>query len=390
MLPFPIIILFFALLVLIIRPFTILFHELGHAIPALILTRQPVTVYIGSYGDTKYSIHFRMGRLDVWLKYNPLAWRSGLCIPSAQEVSINKKIIYTLTGPLASFIIAVIACYVVFAFDLHGSLKLIFIIFMGSAIVDLITNLNPNPVAIKLYDGSLTHNDGYQLKQLFYYRKLPKEYERAVALYTKQNYKEAAVLFEQMLESGIKHEDIFRLAISSFLQINNYDKAKQLSDELMIQDGVNTDDLIIAAHIYTQLGQYEQVIAFYDQSLDLDPSNTHALNNKGYILTLLEQFEAAIAPLDKVIEIDEHFAYAYNNRGLAKVKTGKEAEGLEDIYYAIRLDANNAYAYRNLGIYHLDRGAYAEALDLFKKAKAMDSSTLMIAALIEQAERKQG
>lgn len=389
MLPFPIIILFFALLVFIIRPFTILFHELGHALPALILTRQPVTIYLGSYGDTKHSIHFRVGLLDIWLKYNPLAWRSGLCIPTAKEVSINKQIIYTLTGPLTSFIIAVIACYFVFAFDLHGSLKLIFIIFMGSAIMDLITNLNPNPVAIKLHDGSLTHNDGYQLKQLFYYRKLPKEYERAVALYTKLNYKEAALLFEQMLESGIKHEDIFRLAICSFLQINNYDKAKQLSDEFIVKDEVNTEDLITAAHIYTRLGQYEQALALYDQSLDLDPDNTHALNNKGYTLTLMEQFEAALAPLDKAIEIDKHFAYAYNNRGLAKIKTGKETEGLEDIHYAIRLDRNNAYAYRNLGIYHLDKGAYAEALDLFRKAKVMDSSTLMIEALIEQAERKQ-
>lgn len=85
MIPFPIIILFFTLLVLITRPFTILFHELGHTLPALMMTRQPVTVYIGSYGDTKHSVHFRIGQLDILLKYNPLAWRSGLCILSAKE-----------------------------------------------------------------------------------------------------------------------------------------------------------------------------------------------------------------------------------------------------------------------------------------------------------------
>lgn len=389
MIPFPFIILGFALLVIATRPFTILFHELGHAIPAMLLTRQPVTIYVGSYGDKKHSVHFRIGLLDIWLKYNPLSWRSGLCMPSAKEIPINKKIIYTLTGPLASFCIAIIACYIAFAFDLHGFLKLVFIIFMGSAIVDLLINLNPISTAIKLHDGSLAYNDGYQLKQLLYYRKVPKEYEHAVTLYNNQNFKEAAILLNQMLESGIKHEAIYRLTIFAYFQSRQYSKAKELSDAFTARKELTADDLTTAAHIHSKLELYEQALAYYDQALVVTPDDTHLLNNKGYTLTLLGQFEAALAPLNKAIELDQQMAYAYNNRGLARIKTGREAEGLEDIYYAIQLDAGNSYTYRNLGIYHLDKGAYSEALDLFQKAQAMDRSTYRIETLIAQAISKQ-
>ncbi|MBK8341854.1 MAG: M50 family metallopeptidase [Bacteroidetes bacterium] len=50
---FPVILLFFALLVFITRTFTVLFHELGHAIPAILMSKKAVTIYIGSYGDPK-------------------------------------------------------------------------------------------------------------------------------------------------------------------------------------------------------------------------------------------------------------------------------------------------------------------------------------------------
>ncbi len=389
MIPFPFILLGFIVLVMVTRPFTILFHELGHAIPAMLLTRQPVSIYIGSYGDPKHCIHFRIGRLHAWIKYNPLTWRSGMSVPSAKEVSINKKIIYTLTGPLASFSIAIIACYVSFVYDLHGFLKLIFIVFMGSAIFDLIANLNPIATPIKLHNGDLTYNDGYQLKRLFYYKKLPKEYEQAAALYNNLNFKEAAPLFHQMLETGIEHEEIYRLAIAAYFQSKHYLKAKELSDAFIVREDINVDDLIIAAHIHAQLEQYEQALGYYDQSLVLAPENTHVLNNKGYILTLLEEFESALVPLNRAIELDKNMAYAYNNRGLARIKTGLETEGLEDIHYSIQLDADNSYTYRNLGIYHLDKGDYPEALDLFQKAQVMDSDTYGIEALIVQAINKQ-
>lgn len=384
---FPFILLFFALLVLVTRPFTVLLHELGHAIPAILMTRQSVSIYIGSYGDPEKSLHFKIGLLDIWFKYNPFSWRLGLCVPSAKQITINRQIIYTLTGPLASFAIAAVACYFTFTYDLHGFLKLILVIFLGSSIFDLFVNLTPINTPIQLYDGRLTYNDGYKLRQLFYYKRLPKEYEQAVELYNQQKIAEAAIIFKDILNSGIKDENIYRLAISSFLQVKNYKQSKELCDEFIMQGNLNSDDYANVGLSYSQLEQHDKALEFYDQSLLLNQNNKYSLNNKGFTLNLLNKFQEAIPLFDKAIEIDETFAYSYNNRGLAKIKIGKADEGLEDINKSIKLDENNSYGYRNLGIYHLDKGEYSMALDLFRKAKELDGTTHMIDELISKADR---
>lgn len=378
---------FFVLLVLIARQFTVLIHELGHAIPAILMTRKTVSIYIGSYGDPTKSVHFKIGLLEIWFRYNLFSWNAGLCAPSAKLVSINKQIVYTLTGPLASFLIAVVACYITFAFDLHGFLKLILIIFLGSSIFDLIVNLTPRAVPIKLYDGRLTYNDGYKLLQLFYLKKLPKDYQQATELYNQQKFIEAANSFNEILKKGLKDEQIYRLAISSFLQVKNYKQAKDLSDELILLDKMNSDDYTNAGISYAQLEEHDKALEYYNKSLELNPENKYSLNNKGFILNTLNKFEEAIPLFDKAIEIEKTFAYSYNNRGLSKIKIGKVEDGLKDINHSIKLDKNNSYSYRNLGIYHLDKGEYSEALELFKKAKKFDSNTQMIDELIAETVR---
>lgn len=384
---FLLIMLFFALLTLIVRPFLILFHELGHAIPAILMTRQTVSIYIGSYGDPKKSWHFSIGLLDVWFKYNPFSWREGLCVPAANQISINKQIIYTVTGPLASFIIAVVSCYFTFSYDLHGFLKLILIIFLCLSILDLIVNLIPRKTPIKLYNGRLTYNDGYQLIQLFYYKFYSKEYVHAIELYNQQKFAESSIEFNNILKNGLKDENIYRLTISSFLQIKNYNQAIEISEEFKLRGNMNSDDFAHLGISYSETDQHIKALEFYDKSLELDSNNLYSLNNKGFTLNLLNKFDEAIPFFDKAIEIDSVFAYAYNNRGLAKIKIGKTEEGLEDINYSFKLDENNSYGYRNLGIYYLEKGESSHAFELFKKAKELDSTTHMIDELIQTAER---
>lgn len=384
---FPIFLLIVIGLVLVARSLTVLFHELGHAIPVILLTKQKATIYIGSYGDPKRSMKINFGALDIFFRYNPFAWRLGLCVSSAKSVSINKRIIYTLAGPFASLVIAIIACYFTFTYDLHGFLKLFLIVFLGSAFLDLLINLIPNKTPIKLYDGSITYNDGYNLKQLFYYKRLPKAYAEAADLYTEQKFADAAVLFEKLL-SDTKDENVHRLAISAYLQDKNYHKAKELSDAFASTGEMNSDDLSNIALSYSQLGFHDKALEFYNKSLQLNPDNKYSLNNKGYTLNLMNKFDEAISLFDRAIDLDKDFAYSYNNRGLGKIKLGRTEEGLQDINYAFQLDPNNSYGYRNLGIYYFDKGEFDEALRLFTKAKELDGTTHMINELLSDAKLK--
>jgi tetratricopeptide (TPR) repeat protein len=383
---FLIMILIVIVLIFITRALTVLLHELGHAIPALILTKQKVAVYVGSYGNPDKCLRLNIGLLEIWLKYNPFLWRVGICIPSAKGISINKQILYTLTGPITSLLIASIACYLAFTYDLHGALELFVIIFLGSSIFDFFANLIPRSIPVVIHDGRSTFNDGHLLQTLIHFKRLPEDYEKALQLYYGQQYADAAQLSNNLLDGGFKDEHIYRLAISSYLQDKNYNAAKAPVDEFINYGKCSSDDFTNAGFIYFKLGLQQTAIAFYDKALELNAKSKVALNNKGYSLNLLNRYQEAIVCLDNSIQIDKDFHYAYNNRGLAKIKTGKVEEGLQDINYSIKLNSSNAYCYLNLGIYHLDKGEAEEALALFSKAKELDPSTYMLEELTHQVQ----
>ncbi len=377
--------LLFFLVLALVRVCTTLFHELGHAIPAILMTRKKVTIYIGSYGEPKSSLHFRVGLLEVWFRYNPFSWEYGLCAPEAKEIPINQQMIYTITGPLTSFVIAATACFFTFTYDLNSAAKFTFVMFLISATLDLYSNLIPNQIPTKLHDGTLAYNDGYQLMQLFKFKKILPKYEQATKLYEAQKYEEAAIAFNGILKSGFKNSGVYQSTISCFLLAKQYVEAKEVCDEFAKQSIMDSDDFVNAAVCYSKLNYHEKALELYDESLRLNPNNTNSYNNKGYTLNLMERFEEAIILFDKAIEIDKEPAYAYNNRGFAKIKIGKEEEGLADIKHGLVLDKDNAYGYRNLGIYHMNKKEYSTALELYRKAKKLDDTTHMIDELILEA-----
>jgi tetratricopeptide (TPR) repeat protein len=374
------------LILCITRPLTVFFHELGHAIPVILLTGKKASIYIGSYGDPKNSLHLNLGILEIWFKYNFLNWRKGVCIPSANNISTNKQIIYTICGPIASLVVAALASFYAFTYDWHGALKLILIVLICSAMVDLFINLIPYPHPIVLYDGQVTYNDGYSLLWLFRYKRLPKEYKEAVDFYNNQDYENAAPLFESVIKKGKKLEDVYRLTASSYLMIKDYSKSLVFYEELQNKFSFKADDYVNVGLAKFHTGLKEECFTYYQKALELDPIHSFALNNVGYELTVKGKYEEAIECLDKAIEVNSNLAYAYNNRGLAKVELGQLDEGLKDIQHSLELDATNSYGYRNLGIYHLKRDEKEEALKLFHKAKELDTTTLMLDDLISNAQ----
>ena len=382
----PLILLTLVLLIVITRPFTVLFHELGHGIPALLLTKEKVTLYIGSYGDPNHSLTFRIGRLELFFKYNPFLWKIGLCVPHSKEVTINQHIFITILGPFSSLFLGAICCYIAFAGDFHGSIKVISVVFLGSSVFDFFINIVPSEESIQLYDGSIAYNDGQQLRQLFKYKTLPSQYKIGADHYNKQEYEMAAKAFHNIIDNGLKNDIVYRLAISAYLQFKDYKTALILQNDFEKYCNLNSDDYANSGLIKSQLGNYDDGMSDYQKSLDLNPKNKCALNNRGYTYNLLEQYVQAIEDFDKAIEIEPESAYSFNNRGLAKIKLGQEDEGLRDIKTSIDLDNKNSYAYRNFGIYHFDKGNFEKALEHFEKAYDLDKDTHLITEYINKTK----
>ncbi|MFT2010214.1 hypothetical protein ACMA1I_16185 [Pontibacter sp. 13R65] len=372
-------------LVVLVRPITALFHEVGHAIPAMLITRQNVTVFIGSYGDKRKGIRLHMGLLEIWFRYNFFAWQIGLCTYPAKDVSVKSRILIILAGPLASSLIALTACYLTFVMDLHGAIKLILVVFLGCALFDLVVNLVPSKTPFKLFNGDIAYNDGYRLKQLLRQNSLPKAYAAAVEEYNRKNFKEASGQVSKLIANGLKEEQAFRIAISAYTQVNDYDAAKGMVEEFSLLHEMNAEDCGSAGLVYCQLELYTEGLEYFKRSLQLDADNKYTLNNMGYTLNLLGRYEEATLILSRAIEVDGTFADAYSNRGLSKFQLGMDAEGMLNIKRCFELDPDNSYGYRNLGIYHLEKKEYGEALPLFRKAKELDINTHLIDLLIQQA-----
>ena len=375
-------------LVFVIRPFTTLFHELGHAIPALILTRKPVTIYLGSYGEQKGSLNFSIGPLKIWFKFNPLSWLNGLCVPHATEISVNRQIIYTICGPFASILLAVVCLYLVFTYDAHGGLKLILMVFLGCAVFDLIVNLIPRDIPIQLPDGEITYNDGYHLKYLFNYRTFPDDYFKASALFYEKKYEEAYLIAKDLATRKKHGVEMLRLAIAAAVNTRRYKEVLSLYENRHKKIKLDTHDYGQIGIIHGFLDDKENSLKALNKSLELDPNNVHSLNNRAYLLVWWNRLDEAIADLTKTLDLDPGFSYAYNNLGLAKIKLGDVENGLALINKSLESDPHNSYAFRNLGIYHLEFGRAQEALDYFIKTKDLDGNTHLIDSLIQEAREK--
>ncbi|MFI5140640.1 MAG: hypothetical protein ACHQIM_22675, partial [Sphingobacteriales bacterium] len=119
---YPVVILPLFLLILIAaRLLTILFHELGHAIPATLFTKEKVTVFLGSYGDIQNSKCISFGkRLIIYFRVNPFKWKAGMVKHNPIGLSTIKEFLILLLGPLCSLLLASTAIYIVYSFDLNG------------------------------------------------------------------------------------------------------------------------------------------------------------------------------------------------------------------------------------------------------------------------------
>lgn len=113
------------LLLLLLGSFVhVLVHELGHAIPVLLRTGGWATIYIGSYGDTAHSFGCRIGRLKIWIKYNPFLWFRGMCQPGGANFTIHQQIAYIAAGPLGSLLLGVVSCVLLSIGGIHGVIRL--------------------------------------------------------------------------------------------------------------------------------------------------------------------------------------------------------------------------------------------------------------------------
>lgn len=353
---------------LMMNPITTFLHELGHAIPCLILTRKPVTVFIGTYGDPTQGISFKIGSLKVHFKFNLLGWTVGLCVPEQEVTSLKSRILITLGGPLASTLIAIPALLTAFLFDMHGVAKLAVLLFVLSALLDLFFNLIPS---IRFVSGrqSLIYSDGEILRQLFRDRRWWREYYKAEKQHAEGNIAGAAPIYLSLLERGWNDANLCLTAINCYAYLGDTERVVLLYRKLSSLRAMTPEELQNHAFHLNLLGRNHEASEIYKRLIASGDATEATFNNLGYSYLHQGDHEEALHFLNLGLAEFPASSLLLANRGLALSRLGRTEEGSADIETAIRLDPNEPYALLNLGIMHLERGEAREALRLFEELR---------------------
>lgn len=94
------------LLFLVIIPIITFIHELGHAIPALLFTKEKVLIRLGKRKNTKASKNLKISRLTIeFSSFSPI---TGFTFWDDSKMNINQLLITYLGGPLISLLLALL------------------------------------------------------------------------------------------------------------------------------------------------------------------------------------------------------------------------------------------------------------------------------------------
>jgi tetratricopeptide (TPR) repeat protein len=374
-------------------------HELGHAIPALLLTNDKVTVYMGSWGNPEKSLHLQFGRLECFFKFNLFYWKGGLCVPHEKTISFRDNFIITIFGPLLSLIVAGVGVTALLLYDFGDIGNLIIFALVFSCALDFWHNIVPRNEDITLYDGRIVYNDGSQLLSLLKYRKVYDLPTKAVDCYNKKDYKTAATLSEKCIEAFPEQQEWYRIAISSYLYENQAKEAVRIQDSYSekFEDSFEEIDFLHLGSVEICRDDFKKSLEAFEKAYAINQNNIYTFNGIGFVLSMLGEHEKAIEQFNKALLEESHFeeiytttltAHIYCNRGYTKFELGQIEEGLADTQKSLELDATNAYVYRNFGLYYFYTNDHHKANEFYQKAVKMEPEIPYIQELITKNSSK--
>jgi len=362
------------LAVFISSPLIALLHELGHAFAYLIFTNpDKIDIYVGSYGDKKNAINFRLGKIEFYIKRTfPFVKGIGLCSSSKQETNYIKKIIILFAGSVFTLFWAALFAFIVSQVNANDLAKIFFYVFLGFSILSLLVNLIPGDINMK--NGRSLENDGKQIIFCLKTGKMLPDYCTGVEHYKKGEFKLAANSLNNVLVGMPKNKTLLRLIYQSFMALKDYDNTLLCLNKLETLGELSIIEQVNKGSMQSFKGRPDEAIATYQAVLKRDKKNVYALNNIAYELIEKGAYEVAQRALDRAVKADSNFQYTYNNIGYSKILQGELEEGKTLIDKYMTYNAEDAYAYKALGIYYLKSGDEHLSLINFDKATELDNT----------------
>lgn len=191
--PLLIFILFIISLILFIYLLSFLFLA-GQLLSALFYSKGRITVYLGANKEIPSLLKFRLGRIYVWVNYNPLKFRAGRVSSDLGVLTRTQRIIYTLSTPLTYLLMILFLWYRIKFYDDKNYVGLEWVLLVSIGL-PLIRGLLPIGKATQMADGKVGYNYGFHLYRFIFTGKFDKMVRKARQYAESGNDEEAAKAF---------------------------------------------------------------------------------------------------------------------------------------------------------------------------------------------------
>jgi tetratricopeptide (TPR) repeat protein len=150
----------------------------------------------------------------------------------------------------------------------------------------------------------------------------------------------------------------------AFHQRGQLDQAALLYQEILQSQPRHFEALQLLATVALQKKSPEAAVALFDQALAINPRHASALNNRGNALRDLKRPAEALQSYDRALGIKPDYAEALSNRGAALRDLNRPGEALESCERALAIKPGFADALSNRAAAQQDLKRMEEALVL--------------------------
>jgi tetratricopeptide (TPR) repeat protein len=376
------------LLIILLRLSTTLFHELGHAIPALIFTKKGVEVYIGSYGDISNTRQVQIGRLKLFFKWKIFDWKIGMCRAEEGMDADWKNVIMILAGPIASLLIAIPLLINLMSLNPNSILFFISVMFIAAAGADFIINMIPFNSSIKMHDGTVAHSDGYALINIIRRKLLPDSYFELEHLYLNKDYDALLKNANAMLANGEQERFIYDFIINVNNDLKNNNAGLLAYKELEQNFKLNDQDYFNIGKLYRQNGNYSEALRYYNHFYYKNFGNIELLKELGITQIELGNNELAIKRLNTVIEEAPESYTAFLFRSRAYINLEKFELAKNDLETVKEVLPDEPLLYYHYGLLYKKLNRLKEALANFQQAEILNCDQHGLAYTIEEIKQR--
>ncbi|MBR9921551.1 MAG: hypothetical protein GYB31_12000 [Bacteroidetes bacterium] len=379
------------MLVVVTRIITPLIHELGHAIPALLFSKEEVEVFVGSYAHPGTHFGFKLGRLHLFFRFKIQHLYAGLC-RHAEVQGYPQSLWIVLGGPLASLLFAVLMAVWIVHYPLGDYGMLVLAVLLISSIWDFLVNIIPSSQPIQMGNGGYVFNDGYRLREIW---QSGQQYE------TLQQARQAA--FAEGNQSAISHLEALpqneQLSRSARIEL-----ARMLVQENRIPEAaehfnaVYTDlsrikvrDYDLFGDIHYGLNNIREALEAWNKYLHIHFQDWKVINKRARALIDLGYPDAAA----KEIASSLHFNNQTNTGALLnRVRIGMQEGTLvqvqEDLLQLRQMDEDDPQMHLYYGFYYEKIGNTPDAEFHYRKAKETGTKYHGIDLKIEEMRIQNG